>query len=128
MLTLPLRLTAFRVLDGVIIVLYSVGGVQSQSIVVDRQMRIYEVPRLTFINKPDRMGADPWKVLNRVDDILMEKICIHRTEKEPRGFGFVQYVDPTDAANAKHHMDDQILLGRDLLSVVLDRHTIPGLA
>ncbi|PPS19887.1 hypothetical protein GOBAR_AA00688 [Gossypium barbadense] len=47
------------------LVLCSVGGVQSQSITVDRQMRRYEVPRLAFINKLDRMGADPWKVLNQ---------------------------------------------------------------
>lgn len=57
---------ALRVLDGAILVFCSVGGVQSQSITVDRQMRRYEVPRLAFINKLDRMGADPWKVINQV--------------------------------------------------------------
>jgi FUS-interacting serine-arginine-rich protein 1 len=42
--------------------------------------------------------------------------------REPRGFGFVQFVDPADAADAKHYMDGQVLLGRELTVVFAEEN------
>ena len=61
---------SLRVLDGAVLVLCAVAGVQSQSFTVDRQMKRYQVPRLAFINKMDRTGANPANVIQQLESKL----------------------------------------------------------
>jgi len=57
---------SLRVLDGVVAVFCAVGGVQSQSETVWRQANRYEVPRMVFVNKMDRTGADFYRVVEQI--------------------------------------------------------------
>lgn len=72
---------SLRVLDGAVLVLCAVGGVQAQSLTVDRQMKRYGIPRLAFVNKMDRTGANPFKVADQMReklgvDVIMFQIPI----------------------------------------------------
>ena len=61
---------SLRVLDGAVLVLDAVAGVQSQSITVNRQMQHYRIPCITFINKLDRVGATPFMIVKSIREKL----------------------------------------------------------
>jgi elongation factor G len=142
---------SLRVLDGAILVLCGVAGVQSQSITVDRQMKRYQVPRICFINKLDRQGADPVNVVKGLE----EKLDLRTVQLQlPIGLGNAlegiidlirmkaAYFDGAngekirwedipaalkdDAANARTGMLDALSLYDDeLLSIMLEEKPVP---
>ncbi len=137
---------SLRVLDGAVMVLCSVGGVQSQSVTVDRQMKRYRVPRIAFINKMDRTGADPERVRHDIEEklglnvvpiqmnvgsgenfvglidlIAMEMITFEGAsgEKVVRGGIPVELADK--AAAARHDMLEALsMFNEDMMGLLLD--------
>jgi elongation factor G len=85
---------ALRVLDGAVLVLCGVAGVQSQSYTVDRQMRRYNVPRLAFVNKLDRAGASGKRVAMQLKEKLRHHVVITQIQigQEDRFEGVVDLI------------------------------------
>lgn len=137
---------SLRVLDGAVLVLCAVGGVQSQTLTVDRQMRRYRVPRIAFINKMDRIGADPARVLSEletklghgavplqipigagddflgiVDLVRMEAVFNEGTNGETIRIADIPADHQDDADRARHGMLDALSLYDDeLMEVMLE--------
>src|SRR5947207_5892249 len=86
---------SLRVLDGAVLVLCAVAGVQSQSMTVDRQMRRYKVPRLAFINKADRAGANPFRVTAQLREKLKHNAIMMQMPVGLEGDheGIVDFID-----------------------------------
>ncbi|MFN6463885.1 MAG: elongation factor G [Nostoc sp. DedVER02] len=105
---------ALRVLDGAVMVLCAVAGVQSQSITVDRQMKRYRVPRLAFINKMDRMGADPFRVVQGIRDRLQLNAVLlqYPIGSEDQFQGVIDLVEMTadyfEGENGENHVKKSI--------------------
>jgi len=144
---------SLRVLDGAVLVLCGVAGVQSQSLTVDRQMRRYKVPRLAFINKLDRSGANPRRVTEQlreklahnavmmqipigveakhegvVDLITMEAIQFHGDQGEQLVRGPIPDDMQDEAAVARETMLDAVSMYSDeLTEAILEEKVTPEL-
>ncbi|GMV97795.1 MAG: elongation factor G [Phycisphaerae bacterium] len=142
---------SLRVLDGAVLVLCAVGGVQSQSLTVDRQMRRYNVPRLAFINKCDRVGADPARVIGDIEtklghvavpiqipigleghhegvvDLIAQKaVWFDGTKGENVRYGAIPAELKDAADRARHGMLDTLSLYSDeLMALMLEDQPVP---
>ena len=125
---------SLRVLDGAVLVLCAVGGVQSQSMTVDRQMKRYHVPRLAFINKMDRTGANPERVVEQVRqkmgcDAVMMQLPIG---KEDKFEGIVDLITMKanyfDGANGEKVREEAIPAAMQEAATAARQHMLEGLS
>uniref|UniRef100_A0A8C7WSU5 G elongation factor, mitochondrial 1 n=1 Tax=Oryzias sinensis TaxID=183150 RepID=A0A8C7WSU5_9TELE len=107
---------ALRVLDGAVLVLCAVGGVQCQTMTVNRQMKRYNVPFLTFINKLDRMGANPSRALQQMSQALRydEVPPEFRAEAADRRQELVECVANADETLGEMFLEEKIPTNLDL--------------
>jgi elongation factor G len=102
------------VLDSAIVVLDGVAGVQSQTYTVDRQMQRYRVPRLVFINKLDRVGADPFRVIDALKENLGLNLILlqYPLGMEDKFEGVVDLIEMTanyfEGENGEHRVSKNI--------------------
>ncbi len=112
---------SLRVLDGAVLVLCAVGGVQAQSLTVDRQMKRYGIPRLAFVNKMDRTGADPFKVANQMREKLNVEVILFQI---PIGLG-EDFDGVVDLIEMKAYRNDgekgEIVLTEEVPADMLDQ-------
>jgi elongation factor G len=144
---------SLRVLDGAILVLCAVAGVQSQSLTVDRQMRRYRVPRIAFINKCDRTGANPLRVKQQlreklghnpvllqlpigledkmtgvIDLVTMEGVTFHGDNGEEINRGEIPAEYKSQALAAREEMLDAVsMFSDDLTEAILEDRVTPEL-
>jgi len=119
---------SLRVLDGAILVLCGVSGVQSQSITVDRQMRRYQVPRVAFINKLDRSGANPYRVTEQLRDKLSHNAVMMQVpiglEDKLEGLVDLMSMKAYKFSGANGEVIDEVPIPGDLEQTVQERRTM----
>ena len=103
---------SLRVLDGAVLVLCSVAGVQSQSLTVDRQMKRYSVPRIAFVNKCDRTGANPQRVAAQLREQLAHNPVLMQLPigLEDNHVGVIDLVE-MESVLFKGHAGEEIVRG-----------------
>jgi elongation factor G len=125
---------SLRVLDGAVLVLCAVGGVQSQSMTVDRQMKRYHVPRLAFINKMDRTGADFRRVVKQLHEKLDADAVLMQLPigKEDNFEGVIDLISMKasyfDGANGEHVRVEEIPAALAAEAAAERQHMLEALA